>query len=96
MLFRCVDYELSVTFGNWTTDEGKLELRVKMGNLYTAFIGIPTSHYYLDFEKPLHLKGGKKLAALSVADSKAQVTLGGNTSQRGIASCFRNEQSVFL
>jgi len=40
-------------------DKGKLSLRVRMGPLYNAFIGLPTGHYFIDFEKTLDTMGAK-------------------------------------
>ncbi len=73
------------------SESGKLSLRVRMGPLYNAFIGLPTGHYFIDFEKTLDTMGAKRLAALSVSESKATRVIGANTSQKGNGSNFRNE-----
>ena len=73
------------------SESGKLSLRVRMGPLYNAFIGLPTGHYFIDFEKTLDTMGAKRLAALSVNESKATRVIGANTSQKGNGSNFRNE-----
>ena len=37
-------------------DAGKLALRVRMGPLYNAFfVGLPTGHYFIDFNTTLHV-----------------------------------------
>lgn len=72
-------------------DDGKLALRVRMGPLYNAFVGLPTGHYFIDFSSTLHIMGAKRLAALSVNESKATRAIGANTSQKGNGSNFRNE-----
>ena len=72
-------------------DKGKLTLRVRMGPLYNAFIGLPTGHYFIDFGKMLDTMGAKRLAASSVSESKATRVIGANTSQKGNGSNFRNE-----
>eukprot|EP00605_Chrysophyceae_sp_TOSAG23-4_P001619 GSChrysophyteH1.ASY1.ANO1.1779.1 assembled CDS len=72
-------------------EKGKLSLRIRMGPLYNAFIGLATGHYFIDFEKILDTMGAKRLAALSVHESKATKVIGANTSQKGNGSNFRNE-----
>ena len=72
-------------------ESGKLSLRVRMGPLYNAFVGLPTGHYFINFEKVLDTLGAKRLAALSVSESKAMRVIGANTSQKGNGSNFRNE-----
>jgi hypothetical protein len=72
-------------------DQGRLALRVRMGPLYNAFVGLGTGHYFIDFSTTLHTMGAKRLAALSVNESKATRAIGANTSQKGNGSNFRNE-----
>lgn len=73
------------------SDEGKLALRVRMGPLYNAFVGLGTGHYFIDFSVPLHNMGSKRLAGLSVSETKATTAVGANTSQKGNGTNFRNE-----
>ena len=44
------------------TERGKLALRVRMGPLYNAFVGLATGFYFIDFEKKLDEMGAKRLA----------------------------------
>jgi hypothetical protein len=62
---------------------GKLELRVQLGPLYNAYVGVPTGHYVIDLEDPAAVKGGVRLGATSVSESHYCKAVGTNTSQRG-------------
>ena len=73
------------------TDLGKLALRIKMGPLYNAFVGLPTGHYCIDFSKTLDRMGSKRLAAVSVNENKTTRAAGINLSQKGNWTNFRNE-----
>lgn len=70
---------------------GKLALRVKMGPLYNAFVGLPTGHYLVDLKKTLDRMGSKRLAAVSVREARDAKVAGANLSQKGNGTNFRNE-----
>lgn len=70
---------------------GKLALRVKMGPLYNAFVGLPTGHYIVDLKKTLDRMGSKRLAAVSVREARDAKVAGANLSQKGNGTNFRNE-----
>jgi len=72
-------------------DQGKFALRVKMGPLYNAFVGLPTGHYFVDLHKTLDRMGSKRLAAVSVNEARIARTAGANLSQKGNGTNFRNE-----
>ena len=66
------------------TEAGKLELRVRLGPLYNAYVGVPSGHYSLNVEKVADMKGGLRLAATSVSEANYCRVVGTNTSQTGI------------
>ncbi len=65
---------------------------MKLGQLYNAFVGVPTGHYNFNLQKSNNVKGGLRVAATSVSESKFAQAIGTNTSQKGVFSSFRNEQ----
>ena len=48
---------------------GKLALRVKIGNIYNAFIGNPTGHYIFDLSNNSQRISAKKLSSISVSEA---------------------------
>jgi hypothetical protein len=84
----------------FSSEEGKLELRVKLGPLYNVYIGNATGHYCIDLEKSAEVKGGQKISALSIHETRAAMACGINTSQMGRPTCFRNavfnDKPVFI
>lgn len=73
-------------------DEGKLELRVKMGPMYCALLGSPTGHYVFDMKNEKQASYCRKLASIANSETKYAQQLKTNTSQHGNYSNFRNEQ----
>ena len=73
-------------------DMGKLALRVKLGPLYCAYIGLATGHYMLDFKNEHHYKGAKRLSCIAVSEAKMCQIIGLDTSQKGNNTNFRNEK----
>ena len=55
-----------------TTDLTKLHLRVRVGQLYNCYVGLASGHYLLDLRQSNHVRGGKRLAGLSTAESKVE------------------------
>jgi len=84
------DQCLSFINNNLNEDE-KLELRLLLGPLYNVYTSNATGHYLLDMTNNHHIRGGKKLAGLSVTETKIASSLGINVSQKGNGSNFRNE-----
>ncbi len=84
------DQCLSFINNNLTEDE-KLELRLLLGPLYNVYTANATGHYLIDLNNNHHIRGGKKLAGLSVTESKIVSSVGINVSQKGNGSNFRNE-----
>ena len=76
---------------NNLTDDEKLELRLLLGPLYNVYTSNATGHYLIDLTNNHHVRGAKKLAALSVTESKFTSSVGINVSQKGNGSNFRNE-----
>lgn len=76
---------------NNLNDYGKMTLRVRLGQLYNTYIGMSTGHYFYDLKTKDAKNGGKRLSALSTAESKFCRQLGADTSQKGNRSNFRNE-----
>lgn len=70
---------------------GKLALRIKIGNLYNAYVGNPTGHYFFDLKVRMQRIAAKKLSTISVSEANYCESKNINTSQRGIYSSFRNE-----
>ena len=64
-------------------DGGKLALRVKVGQLYNSYVGLPTGHYSLDLSQMDQRNGGRRLGAISVSEAKVARAAGANTSQKG-------------
>lgn len=50
-------------------DLGKLALRVRLGNMYNAYIGNPTGHYRFDLRNSLQRIMAKKMSAVSVSEA---------------------------
>lgn len=73
-------------------DDGKLALRVKLGPLYGAFVGLSTGHYALDLRVHYMRNGGRRLGAICVTEGKACRQAGVISSQKGNFSNFRNEK----
>ena len=70
---------------------GKLALRVKVGQIYNAYVGNPTGHYIFDLRKRLQRNGALKLSTISTTESLACERRGLNTSQKGEYTSMRNE-----
>lgn len=73
-------------------DQGKLELRLLMGDMFNALIGFPTGHYSFDMKKSSHRQFARKLAAIANTETKFCKSVNCNTSQYGDYSHFRNER----
>lgn len=73
-------------------DIGKFALRLKIGHMYGAFVGLPTGHYYVDFKLPYQKNGARRLGAISVTEGKLCRQSGCVSSQKGNYSNFRNEK----
>ncbi|RYH11471.1 hypothetical protein EON65_38750 [archaeon] len=76
-------------------DLGKLALRVKIGSLYCAYVGLPTAHYAIDMSNSQQRNGGRRLGAICVTEGKKCRQAGVNSSQKGNNSNFRNEKLGF-
>lgn len=77
---------------NNMTDIGKLALRVRLGQLYNAYIGFPSGHYCIDLKVREQRQGAKRLSATSGAEAKFCYHMELDTSQKGNNSNFRNEK----
>lgn len=73
-------------------DLGKLALRVKIGSLYCAYVGLQTAHYAIDMSIATHRNGGRRLGAICVTEGKKCRQAGVNSTQKGNQSNFRNEK----
>ena len=76
---------------NNLNDLGRLALRIKMGPLYNAFVGLPTGHYFVDLSKTLDRMGAKRVAAVAVNEARVARANGTDVSQKGNGTNFRNE-----
>lgn len=73
-------------------DLGKFALRIKMGQLFSAFMGLLTGHYVIDLKDVAQRNAGRRLGAISVTEGKACRQGGVISSQKGNFSNFRNEK----
>lgn len=93
ILPQIVNEEQAVRFIDTNLDDaGKLALRVKLGPLYGAFVGLSTGHYALDLRVNYMRNGGRRLGAICVTEGKICRQAGMTTSQKGNYSNFRNEK----
>lgn len=76
-------------------DIGKLALRVRIGPLYNAYVGLYSGHYAIDMKVAEQKNGAKRLGAICIAEGKYCREVGVNTSQKGNNSNFRNEKLGF-
>lgn len=90
---QIVNEEQANKFADTNLNElGKLALRIKMGQLYCAFVGLLTGHYAIDLKDPSQRNGGRRLGAISVTEGKACRQGGVISSQKGNFANFRNEK----
>lgn len=93
ILPQIVNEEQAIKFIDTNLDEdGKFALRIKLGPLYGAFVGLSTGHYALDLRVHYMRNGGRRLGAICVTEGKACRQSGVISSQKGNFSNFRNEK----
>jgi hypothetical protein len=92
MLPQIVNAEQRVRFLDTVLgDEGKIALRVKMGQMYNCLLGLSTGHYTFDLKEKDDRNLGRALATIWGSETKYSKAIHCNTSQKGNYSNFRNE-----
>lgn len=92
MIPQIVNSEQRVRFLDTLLDgNGKISLRVKMGQMYNCLLGLPTGHYTFDLKEKQDRNLGRALATIWGTEVKYSKSICCNTSQKGNYSNFRNE-----
>lgn len=77
-------------------EQQQLALRVMMGTMYNAFMGLVSGHYCFDLKDSQRKIEGRVLSAFWSEENKIAKAHGIDTSQRGNFSSFRNEGNLIM